>query len=118
MNKTNVFVVSHTTICEHNLGTLRTLTAPKVCWTLEEAQAEMKALAKRCLDELGYEMFGNIGEVELNCDRLERAFQSKAFKEANEMKFDAMWFPHPDIDELWDSDRFIIEILPSTIEKN
>jgi hypothetical protein len=55
-------------------------------------------------------------EAILNRDRFERVFTMPVYEDANQMKFDAMWFPHPDIEELWDSERFIIEILPSTID--
>lgn len=115
MNKANVYVVSYLDIYEHNIGTFRTLTAPKVCWSLEEAQEEMKAMARKGLADLEFEMDGDSEEAILNRDRFERVFTLSVFKDANEMKFDALWFPHPDIDELWESERFIIEILPSTI---
>lgn len=115
MNKANVYVVSYLDIYEHNIGTFRTLTAPKVCWSLEEAQEEMKAMARKGLADLEFEMDGDSEEAILNRDRFERVFTMSVFKDANEMKFDALWFPHPDIDELWESERFIIEILPSTI---
>lgn len=59
---------------------------------------------------------GDSEEAVLNRDRFEKVFATPAFKETNGMKFDVMWFPHPDIEELWDSERFIIEILSSTIE--
>ena len=117
MSKTNIYVVTHLDIYEHNAGTFRTLTAPKVCWSLEEAQEEMKALAIKDLAALDFEMDGDSEEAVLNRDRFEKVFTMPAFKEANGMKFDVMWFPHPDIEELWDySERFIIEILPSAID--
>lgn len=116
MSKTNVYVVTHLDIYEHNMGTFRTLTAPKVCWSLEEAQEEMKALARKGLAALDFEMDGDSEEAVLNRDRFEKVFTMPAFKEANGMKFDVMWFPHPDIEELWESERFIIEILPSAID--
>jgi hypothetical protein len=116
MSKTDVYVVTHLDIYEHNMGTYRTLTAPKVCWSLEEAQEEMRAMAKQCLADLDFEMDDDSEEAILNRDRFEKVFTMPVFKDANEMKFDAMWFPHPDIEELWDSERFIIEILPSSID--
>lgn len=116
MSKTVVYVVSKLEICEHNMGTFRTLSAPEVCGSLEEALVEMKALARKGLVALGYEMDGASEEAILNRDRFEKVFTMPVFTDANGMKFDAMWFPHPDIEELYDSDRFIIEILPSTIE--
>jgi hypothetical protein len=116
MSKTDVYVVTHLDIYEHNMGTYRTLTAPKVCWSLEEAQEEMRALAKQCLADLDFEMDDDSEEAILNRDRFEKVFTMPVFEDANGMKFDAMWFPHPDIEELWDSERFIIEILPSSID--
>ena len=70
----------------------------------------MKALARKGLAALDFEMDGDSEEAVLNCGRFEKVFTMPAFKEANGMKFDVMWFPHPDIEDLWDSERFIIEI--------
>ena len=116
MNKTDVYVVSYLGIYEHNIDTFHTLTVPKVCWSLEEAQEDMKAMARKGLTHLGFEMDGDSEEAILNRDRFERVYTLPVFKDANEMKFDALWFPHPGIEELWESERFIIEILPSTID--
>lgn len=125
MSKTDVYVISYLDIYEHNMGTYRTLTTPKVCWSLEEAQEEMKVMARKGLVDLGFEMDGDSEEAILNRDRFEKVFALPVFNDNNKMKFDVMWFPHPDIDDLWDpsfepwdSDRFIIEILPSTIDLN
>ena len=87
MSKTNVYVVTHLDIYEHNVGTFSTLTAPKVCWSLEEAQEEMKALARKGLAALDFEMDGDSEEAVLNCGRFEKVFTMPAFKEANGMKF-------------------------------
>lgn len=116
MSKTVVYVVSKLEICEHNMGTFRTLSAPKVCWSLEEAQEEMKTLARKGLADLGFEMDGDSEEAILNRDRFEKVFAMSIIENANKVKFDVLWFPHPDIEELRDSDRFIIEVLSSTIE--
>lgn len=111
MNKKNVYVVSHTDIYEHNMSTIRELTAPKICWTLEEAQDEMKAMAKKGLINFGFTMDGDSEEAVLNRKEFEKIFTIAAFKEADKMKFNSMWF----VDDIC-YDQFIIEILPSYID--
>ena len=112
MNKKDVYVVSLLNIYEHNMGTYSTLTAPMVCLSIEEAQKAMKTLAKeKMVNELDFEMDGNSEEAVLNRKRFEQVFENP---EAD-MMFDVMWFPHPDINDVWDN-RFVIKILPSTID--
>lgn len=113
MNKKTVYVVSHTDIYEQHdpMGTIRELTAPKICWTLEEAQDEMKAMARKGLIKFGFEMDGDSEEAVLNRKEFEKIFTIAAFKEADKMKFNSMWF----VDDIC-YDQFIIEILPSSID--
>ena len=111
MSKKDVYVVSLLDIYEHNMGTYRTLTEPMVCLSIEEAQKVMKTLAKeKMINELDFEMDGNSEEAVLNSKRFEQVFE----KLEADMTFDVMWFPHPDINDVWDN-RFVIKILPSTI---
>lgn len=107
-----------TDLYEHNMGTMETRTCAGVFVDKERATSKMQAIAIKKFEDLDFPMTDGSEEAATNLSVLCNSWnrKSKQVDKANDWNyFNAMNVPLEYIDDLWDSERFYIEILEADL---
>lgn len=107
-----------TDLYEHNMGTMETRTCAGVFVDKERATSKMQAIAIKKFEDLDFPMTDGSEEAATNLSVLCNSWNRKSAKidKANDWNyFNAMNVPLEYIDDLWDSERFCIEILEADL---
>ena len=107
-----------TDLYEHNMGTMETRTCAGVFVDKERATSKMQAIAIKKFEDLDFPMTDGSEEAATNLSVLCNSWNSKNahVSKGNEWNyFNALNVPLEDIEELWDNERFYIEILEADL---
>ena len=114
-----VYTVIVTDLYEHNMGTMETRKCLGVYIDIESAVFYMHKEAIKKLEELDFPMTGDSNEAKEHMAILHKSWIGalrKGVSKANSWNyFNVMNVDLPEIDELWDSERFYIEIFETDL---